>query len=54
MSELAADRTGHLKKLEEGDCIPHTPAPHSSPSTERGIQVLSFHKNYHGCPVKVC
>ena len=32
-----AHRAGHLKKLEEGDCIPLTPAPHSSPFTERGI-----------------
>jgi phenylacetate-coenzyme A ligase PaaK-like adenylate-forming protein len=32
-----AHRAGHLKKLEEGDCIPHPPAPHSSPSIGRGI-----------------
>jgi len=32
-----AHRAGHLKKLDEGDCIPLTPAPHSSPSTGRGI-----------------
>ena len=32
-----AHRAGHLKKLKEGDCIPLTPTPHSSPSTGRGI-----------------
>jgi hypothetical protein len=32
-----AHRAGHLKKLDEGDCIPLPPAPHSSPSTGRGI-----------------
>jgi hypothetical protein len=32
-----AHRAGHLKNLNEGDCIPPTPAPHSSPSTGRGI-----------------
>ena len=32
-----AHRAGHLKKLNEGDCIPLPPAPHSSQSTGRGI-----------------
>jgi hypothetical protein len=32
-----AHRAGHLKKLDEEDCIPLPPAPHSSPSTGRGI-----------------
>jgi len=32
-----AHRAGHLKELDEGDCIPLTPTPHSSPSTGRGI-----------------
>ena len=32
-----AHRAGHLKILDEGDCIPLTPAPHSSPSTGRDI-----------------
>ena len=32
-----AHRAGHLKNLNEGDCIPPAPAPHSSPSTGRGI-----------------
>jgi len=32
-----AHRAGHLKKLDEGDCIPLPPAPYSSPSTGRGI-----------------
>ena len=28
-----AHRAGHLKKPDEGDCIPISPAPHSSPAT---------------------
>jgi hypothetical protein len=37
-------RAGHLKKLAEGDCIPHTSAPHSAPSTGRGILREEFIK----------
>jgi len=40
-----AHRAGHFKKLEEGDCIPLTPTPHSSPSTGRGILRENFIKN---------
>jgi hypothetical protein len=39
-----AHRAGHLKKLDEGDCIPLPPAPHSSPSTGRGILREGFIK----------
>src|SRR4030043_1662448 len=39
-----AHRAGHLKKLNEGDCIPLPPAPHSSPSTGRGILREGFIK----------
>ena len=39
-----AHRAGHLKKLDEGDCIPLTPTPHSSPSTGRGILRKDFIK----------
>jgi sulfur-carrier protein len=38
-------RAGHLKKLDEGDCIPLPSAPHSSPSTGRGILREGFIKN---------
>jgi len=40
-----AHRVGHLKKLKEGDCILHAPAPHSSPSTGRGVLRVDFIKN---------
>jgi len=39
-----AHRAGHLKKRDEGNCIPLTPAPHSSPSTGRGILREGFIK----------
>jgi hypothetical protein len=43
-----AHRAGHHKKLDEGDCIPLTPAPHSSPSTGRGILREDFKKYRDG------
>jgi prepilin-type N-terminal cleavage/methylation domain-containing protein len=39
-----AHRARHFKKLKEGDCIPLTPTPYSSPSTGRGILQENFIK----------
>jgi hypothetical protein len=43
-----AHRAGHLKKLYEGDCIPLALAPHSAPSTGRGILREDFIKRKIG------
>jgi succinate dehydrogenase / fumarate reductase flavoprotein subunit len=39
-----AHRAGRLKKFDKGDCIPLTPAPHSSQSTGQGILQEDFIK----------
>ena len=45
-SELPRLQGGASWKGVEGDCIPLTPAPHSSPSTGRGILRERFHKYF--------
>jgi len=48
-----AHRAGHLKKPDEGDCIPLPPAPHSSPSTGRGILREGFIKKAYNKSVSL-
>jgi hypothetical protein len=44
-SEAPRPQGGASKKPVEGDCIPLAPAPHSSPSTGRGILRGGIHKS---------
>jgi hypothetical protein len=51
-----AHRAGHLKKLEEGDCIPHTPAPLFIPAINGGVFCGSFIniKRFFICNFAMC
>jgi hypothetical protein len=54
LSEAPRPQGGASKKPVEGDCIPLAPAPHSSPSTGRGILRGGIHKLEGGIKNGIC